>query len=112
MGSIDGYTWIRETWSPQQQQWEQTAAGSDVVSLRQLRRTVADFNADGESRLQHAPTPTPQRPTSGRGTGIDGQAREALTRRLAERQAQLDSGVDEPASAMPTPARAGVGAHR
>jgi hypothetical protein len=111
MGSIDGYTWIRETWSPQEQRWEQTDASSDTVSLRQLRHTVAAFYTDRESRLQDT-TPAPQRPTLARSTGLDAQTRDALTQRLAQRQAQLDLGADEPAPPAPAPVRSSPGVHR
>lgn len=46
MGSIDGYTWQVETFSPHEQRWEVTASNhGQVISLTELREVIADFHA-------------------------------------------------------------------
>lgn len=107
MGSIDGYTWVQEEYRPGEDRWVAVAASSDVVSLGQLRRTIADFHNTGEAPY-HPPVAPSESPdvTRGAARGTEALARAEVARRLAERAAAL--GGDDPApGAAPAPGREG-----
>lgn len=111
MGSIDGYTWAQEEYQPGLDRWVPVAASSDMVSLGQLRRTIADFHNLGETPYRHT-SDTADARVAARDlaveAGWDG-AREQLERRLAERAAALDAGEPphgaDPAQGRPAPGR-------
>lgn len=94
MGSIAGYTWTREDYDPSEDRWVSVAASSDMVSIGQLRRTVAQFHDTAETRYRAVKSPAVTRNLDARPERTTG---EELARRLAERAAAL--GHDEPTDA-------------
>jgi len=111
MGSIDGYTWVLEEFSPAENSWVTVSASSDMVSIGQLRRTIADFHDTGEAPYR-APAAPPDALVAGRSLPARAEqnvARDELTRRLAERAAALSGDEPAPAAAAPAPSRPGPG---
>jgi hypothetical protein len=112
MGSIDGYTWVQEEFSPAENRWMTVAASSDMVSLGQLRRTVAEFNDTGEAAYR-SPAETPDARVAARSLPARAgrpDAGDELVRRLSERAAALtddERGLAAPArtSSRPGPGR-------
>lgn len=100
MGSIAGYTWTREQYDPAEDRWVSVAASSDMVSIGQLRGTIAQFHDTAETRYRAVGAPAVTRNLFVR---ADRPASEELARRLAERAAALghdgptDAGVTRPA---------------
>lgn len=97
MGSIAGYTWTRENYDPTEDRWTPVEASSDMVSIGQLRRIVAQFHDTAETRYRVVQAPAVTRDLDARAERTAG---EELVRRLAERAAAL--GHDEPTDAGTT----------
>ncbi len=106
MGSIDGYTWAIEEYRPAEERWVPVAASSDMVSIGQLRRTIADFHNLGETPYRTPDGPA-DAPAAARDLAIRAgraEVREQLAQQLAAREAAL--GVDQAApTASPAPGR-------
>lgn len=111
MGSIDGYTWVLEEFSSAENAWRTVSASSDMVSIGQLRRTIADFHDKGEAAYRALAAP-PEAPVAGRSIHAPtahGAADDELARRLAERAAALTADEPTPPTAAPAPSRPGTG---
>lgn len=81
MGSISGYTWIEEAWSPESQSWQQQAESDDVVTITQMQQTIVSLHRTGEH--VHAVT------AAGGGTPTGRLDRATLERLMGDRSAQL-----------------------
>lgn len=111
MGSIDGYTWVEEAFSPAENQWVPVSASSDMVSIGQLRRVIAAFHDTGEAP-HRVVSQRPEAPTADRGLGARSEQQgvgEQLTRHLAERAAALTDDDHEPATLTTAPGRTSPG---
>lgn len=106
MGSIAGYTWTHEDYDPAEDRWVPVASSSDMVSIGQLRRTVAEFHDAGETNHRAGERAALARslPACAERTAGD-----EVARRLAERAAALGDDAHTSVGSAPTPTRTAPG---
>lgn len=88
MGSIDGYAWELERWSPDRQRWDKVATQPGIYSRRELEHLLRVFTTAGSTGphwVSQADAHAASRPT---------RADNRLTRLLQARAQALDAAPD------------------